>query len=240
MQDEVTNKILKEAISCIPKENKIYLVGGALRTSIYFRYFNKKMPMRDYDLYLEGNPKKFIDNLRKKGFIYGKLKKVDQRVIKKKRFSGAKELKDFVFLDIHFSKNDIIKNLEKNANFTINGFALPLEDILSENWDKNIICIKNADKDLKNRQIRVNAYCHPAQLYACIRFISHGFNPPSKLEINNLLLLLRKLRYNQLERNKKKVFGQTGGETIAKNIVKKIGINEDIFSYETIKNLRKR
>lgn len=240
MQEESTNRILKEAISCIPKNTKIYLIGGALRTAIYYKHFNKKMPMRDYDLFLTGSPKEFILNLRKKGFTYGKLKRKDERVVKKKRFSGAKELKDFVFLDIHFSnEGDIRSNLEKNANFTINGFALPFRKILSSKWLKNIISINNAEKDLKDKQIRVNSFIHPAQLYACVRFISHGYKPPTKEEIAGLLLLLKKLRKNQLKRNLKKIFDQTGGEYKAKKIVNKLGIKEDIFSFETIKNLRK-
>ncbi|MFA5173975.1 MAG: hypothetical protein WC438_02215 [Candidatus Pacearchaeota archaeon] len=240
MQEESTNKILTEAITCIPKNTKIYLIGGALRTAIYYKHFNKKMPMRDYDLFLTGSPKEFISNLRKKGFIYGKLKRKDERVVKKKRFSGAKELEDFVFLDIHFSSDkDIKSNLKKNANFTINGFALPLKEILSSEWQKKIISVKNAEKDLKEKQIRINAFIHPAQLYACVRFVSHGYKPPTKDELDGLLLLLKKLRKNQLERNLKKVFTQTGGEKKARDIVKKMGIKEDIFSFETIKNLRK-
>jgi len=239
MQEESTNRILKEAISCIPDNTKIYLIGGALRTAIYYEYFNKKMPMRDYDLFLTGSPKEFISNLRKKGFIYGKLKRKDERVVKKKRFSGAKESKDFVVLDIHFSDDkDIKNNLQKNANFTINGFALPLKKILSPKWQKGIISIKNAEKDLKEKQIRVNTYNRSTQLYACVRFVSHGFKPPTKEELNGLLLLLKKVRKNQLERNRKKVFEQTGGEDRAKEIVNKMGIKEDIFSSETIKNLR--
>jgi hypothetical protein len=240
MKEESTNKILKEVISCVPNNTKIYLIGGALRTAIYYKYFNKKMPMRDYDLFLTGSPKEFISNLRKMGFIYGKLKRKDERTIKKKRFSGAKEIEDFVVLDIHFSnKGNIKSNLQKNANFTINGFALPLKEILSPKWQKKVISVKNAERDLKQKQIRVNAFIHPAQLYASIRFVSQGYKPPTKEELSGLLLLLKKLRKNQLERNLKKIFNQTGGEDKAREIVKRMGIKEDIFSFETIKNLRK-
>jgi len=198
------------------------------------------MPMRDHDVFLIGSPKEFISNLRKRGFVYGKLKRKYERVIKKKKFPGAKELKDFVFLDIHFSSDkSILKNLQENTNFTINGFALQLNEIVSKGWHKKVISINNAKEDLKKKQLRVNAYSHPAQLYACVRFVAAGFKPPTKNEIDSLLLLLRRLRKNQLERNFKKVFAQTGGKEKAKEIVKKIGIKEDIFSFKTIKNLRK-
>jgi len=40
MQDESTNRILKEAISCIPDKTKVYLVGGVIRSALYYHYFN--------------------------------------------------------------------------------------------------------------------------------------------------------------------------------------------------------
>ena len=240
MQDEITNKILREAITCIPKRKKVYLVGGSVRNSLFYKYFKKKLPFRDYDVFVSGNPKEFISNLRKKGFTYGKLRRKNERVLKKKRFPKAKTLKDFVFIDIHFSEGDIMKNLHKSSNFTINGFALPLEKIIDKNWEKEITSVKNAKRDLRNKQLHVNTYHHPAQLYACIRFISFGFKSPSKKEIEGLLNLLKKLRKNQLKRNLHKVFGQTRGEKKAEQIVKKMGIKEDVFSFKTIKKLRKK
>ena len=239
MQDEVTNKILKEIITCVPKRKKAYLVGGVIRTSLFYKYFKKKLPLRDYDVFISGDPKEFISNLRKKEFTYGKLKRKDERVLKKKRFPKAKKLKDFVFIDIHFNKESIIENLKKRANFTVNGFALPLEKIIDENWEKEILSVKNAKKDLKNKQLCVNAYHHPAQLYACIRFISFGFKPPSKKEVEGLLNLLKKLRKNQFKRNLYKIFRQTERKK-AKQIVKKMGIKEDVFSFKTIEKLRKK
>lgn len=240
MQDEITNKILKEVITCIPKRKKVYLVGGSVRNALFYKYFKKNLPLRDYDVFISRNSKEFISNLRKKGFTYGKLKRKDERVLKKKRFPKAKKLKDFVFIDIHFSRGNIMKNLQKSSNFTINGSALPLEKVTDKNWEKEIISVKNAKKDLRNKQLCVNAYHHPAQLYACIRFISFGFKSPSKKEVEGLLNLLKKLRKNQFKRNLHKVFEQTGGEKKAKQIVKKMGIKEDVFSFETIEKLRKK
>ncbi|MBU1988485.1 MAG: hypothetical protein KKD94_03330, partial [Nanoarchaeota archaeon] len=177
-------------------------------------------------------------NLRKKGFVYGKLNRKNERVVKKRKSTGAKELKDFVFIDIHFSaEKNILKSLQKNANFTINGFALPLEKVFSGDWYKSIISVKNAEKDIRNRQISVNAYIHPAQLYACVRFVSHGFKPPTEKEAEGPFHLLKKLRKNQLKRNLRKVFEQTGGKMKARKIAKRMGIKEDIFSLKVIKTL---
>lgn len=241
MQDKITNKIFREAITCIPKKTKIYLVGGAVRNSLYYMYFKKKFPSRDYDLFLTGSPKKFISNLREKGFTYGKMRRKNEIVVKKKKFPGAKELRDFIFFDIHFSsEKNIIKNLQDKTNFTINGFALLLDKVVSKNWYKSIVSIKHAEKDLKNKQIRVNAFDHPAQLFACIRFVSGGFKPPTIKETKGLLLLLKKLRKNQFKRNLNKVFEQTGGKKKAMQIAKRMGIKEDLFSFKTIEKLRSK
>ena len=238
MQDEAVGKIFREAIECTPKKAKIYLVGGAARNSVYYRYFGKILSPRDYDLYFVGNPKKFISNLRKVGFIYGNMKRKDEITVKKKKFIGAKNIGDFVVFDIHFSRENIVENLNKKANFTINGFALPLDKVISPNWYKSIISVKNAERDLRNKQIRVNSYDHPAQLYACIRFIHKGFRKPDEKEIEGLLFLLGKLPKYKFKRNLKKVFGGAGGEKNARRIAKDMGIKEDIFSFKTIKKIR--
>ena len=103
MQDVTTNLIFQDIIKCVPKENKIYLVGGTVRNSLLYYYHNKKLPQpqRDYDILLVGDRKHFIDNLRQHKFIYGKIKRKKEIVLKRRKFDGAKQIFDFVVLDIH-------------------------------------------------------------------------------------------------------------------------------------------
>jgi len=241
MQDEVTLRILTEVAECIPRKTKVFLVGGAIRNAVYYDYFGKKLPARDYDICVIGSPKVFIANLRKRGFSFGKLKRKHQRTLKKKKIPKPKGFKDLVVLDLHFSsEKNILENLRSEANFTINGFALPFEKIVLSNWMEYVISIKGAESDLKNRILRANSFYHPAQIYACIRFIAAGFKPPSKSDVKKMLLLLGGLRKSQLKRNLKKVFEQTGGKAGAVRIARRMGIKEDIFSFETIKKIRKK
>ena len=239
MHDPATNKILKEAASAIPKGTKVYFVGGAARNAVYYRLFHKKMPQRDYDMVSIGNREKFIKNLRSMGFTYGFLIRKDTITMKKKRMKKPKDqFADYVFLDIHFSKKSIRKNLKEVTGFTINGFALALKDVASKDWYKKIIAIPTALKDLKNKKLHVNALSHPAMLYACLRFMSKGFKPPSKKEVKQLLKALGKLPKYKFKRNVQKVFSYVGGEKKARQLAKKLGIKIDIFDFETIKALR--
>jgi hypothetical protein len=242
MQDQKTREILRDASSCIPDKARAYIVGGAIRNSVYYRLFKEKMPQRDYDLLFIGDRNLFIRNLLNHGFVYGHMRRKSEVVLKKKKIPKPRIdiLTDYVFLDIHIStEKNVIKNLKHESNFTINGFAILLKDADSEEWYEQIIALPRALQDLKNKKLRVNAIKHPAGLFACLRFMSIGFKPPSKKEVKDLLLALGKLGKYKYERNIKKTLTYVGGENRAKQLAKKIGINKDIFDFKVIKSLGK-
>ncbi len=240
MQDSKTFEILKEAKSAIPKNTKVYLVGGAVRNALYFKLFNKKLPQRDYDILLAGDKDKFVNNLRARGFSYGFIRRKYTVTLKKKKIPKPQHrFNDYVLLDIHISdEKNILKNLKDNSNFTINGFALSLKDINSENWHKKVISLPLAMQDLKNKKLRVNVIVHPANLFACLRFMSQGFKPPSKKEVKELLIALGSLEKWRYPRNIKKLFDYAGGEYKTRKLVKKLGVKENIFDFNIIKTLR--
>lgn len=240
MQDMRTNEILREASSVVPKDTKVYIVGGAVRNALYYTFFGKKLPQRDYDILFIGNKDKFIENLRKIGFIYGKIRRKDEVVLKKKLIKTPQdEFKDHVFFDIHISKEkSIMKNIKNVSGFTINAFAISLKDLTSRSWRRKVIALPTSIKDLRKKQLRVNAYTHPAMLYACIRFMSLGFKQPPKKEVNELLNTLGNLPKWKYKRNIKKVFNYVGGKRKARQLTRKLGIKEDIFNLRTIKKLK--
>ncbi|HBT81559.1 hypothetical protein A2757_01150 [Candidatus Giovannonibacteria bacterium RIFCSPHIGHO2_01_FULL_48_47] len=237
MQDPKTNEILKQVIQAAPKHTKIYVVGGVVRNALYYHFFHKKLPQRDYDILFIGNKKKFIEKLRLVGFTYGLLKRKDEITLKRKKVNNPRQLSDYIYLDIHISnEKSVTKNLIAHSNFTINGFALPLKYVASKNWHRKIIALPNAIHDLKEKSLRVNKITHPADLFACLRFMSQGFKAPSKQEVTKLLSALRKLEKWRYQRNVKKVFDYVGGEKKARNLAAKLGITENIFDFATIKN----
>jgi len=239
MQDLKNFEILKEVKSAIPKNTKVYLTGGAIRNALYFKFFNKELPQRDYDIILAGDKNKFVNNLLACGFIYGFIKRKHEITLKKrKKLKPKHDFNDYIFLDIHISgEKNILKNLKNNSNFTINEFALSLREIDSENWRKKVISLPGAMRDLKNKKLRVNVIAHPANLFACLRFMSKGFRPPSKKEIKKLLTALGSLEKWRYKRNIKKLLDYVGGEYEAKKLAKEIGIKENIFDFNIIHKL---
>lgn len=173
-----------EINKCIPKNSKLFLVGGTLRNLVYYHFFKKKMFQRDYDLILIGNHELFIQNLRKNDFKYGNIRRKDQIVLKKFKIKNNKDFFDNIVLDISFYKNENINNLLKNKiNFTINGFAIEFKHIFKENWFDHLIKLPYSIDDIKSKKIRLNTQktvFFGTDLYACIRFMSQGFKQPSK------------------------------------------------------------
>jgi len=238
MHEPEANKIIRETISCIPKKTKVFLVGGRARNAIYYEHFKEKLAQRDYDLLVMGDAKEFISNLRERKFTYGKIKRKYEIVLRKKKIPKPKRISDYVVLDIHISKEKNIKNsLKEKSNFTFNAFALPLEEAVSKDWYKKMISLPNSLKDLKNKQIKINQLNHPANLFACIRFMSKGFKKPSKKNVKDLLSSLKKIRKDRFKKNVRKVFDYVGGEKKARILAKKLGIKENLFDYETLKKI---
>lgn len=239
-KESKTKEILKEAISAIPPKTKVYVVGGAARNLIYYDLFKKSLPQRDYDLLFIGNLGSFVKRLRKIGFTYGRIRRKHEVVMKKKLSSNPKINEDYIYLDIHLSKEpSVLENLKENSAFTINGFAILFSQYFSKKVKKHLIAIPNALSDLRNRRLRLNIRGykkHAGNLFACLRFMSIGFEPPTKEEIMLLLEELPKLEKWRFGRNVKKVFDYVGGEKKAQQLVKSLGIKRDVFSIEKLRN----
>ena len=235
MQDKTTNLIFQDIVKCIPKENEIYLIGGTVRNSLFHYYHSKKLPQRDYDILLIGNRKRFIDNLRKNNFVYGKIRRKKEIVLKRRKFASAKKISDFVVLDINSSnEKNIKKSIRENSNFTINCNALSLKHVNSEKWHKKIVPLGGAVDDIKNKQIRVNKVT-TTDLFACIRFMSKGFKKPSPSGIAIMLQGLKKIGPQKFRRNVKKMIDYVGSEEKTKNIIKKLGIKKNILNFKEVK-----
>ncbi len=240
LHDEKTSEIFKIVIASIPKGTKAYLVGGAIRNAIYYKYFKKELPRRDFDIMLIGDKDSFVKNLRGNGFVYGKIKRKHEVVVKMKRIPKPIHIhNDYLYLDIHISEEkSALKNLSQNSNFTINGSTISLKDIFKEDWFDKLISLPGALADLKNKQLRLNQLSHPANLFACMRFMSLGFKPPKQAEIDLLLKSLGGLEKPRYEKNIKKLFGYVGGEANARGLLKKLKIKQDIFDLKVIKTLK--
>ncbi|MEK7132729.1 MAG: hypothetical protein AAB830_01635, partial [Patescibacteria group bacterium] len=234
-----TAEILKYVIASIPPKAKVYVVGGAARNAVYQELFKKSLPQRDYDILIVGDFNRFIKNVRRHGFIYGKIRRKNDVVLKKKLIPDPQSITDYIVLDIHRShESSVLKNLKSNSAFTINGFAIPLRNYLSQNIKKFLIALPEAVSDLKNHRLRLNISGykgHPGNLFSCLRFMSIGFTPPDKEGVALLLKQLPRLEKWRFERNVKKVFGYVGREKKARQLAKRLGVEVDIFNFEKLK-----
>lgn len=240
LHNSKTNEIFRTVVACLPKNTKVYLVGGAIRNAIYYKYFKQALPQRDYDLLLIGDRDDFVKNLRQAGFIYGRIKRKHQVVVKMKLIPKPLHIhNDYLYLDIHVSEEpSALKNLAQSSNFTINGSTISLKDIFKDNWFDKLISLPGALADLKNKQLRLNQLSHPANLFAVLRFMSLGFKPLKPNEIALLLKSLGGLPERRYEKNIKKLFGYVSGEENARKLLKKLKIKQDIFDLKIIKTLK--
>ena len=207
LQNRKVHEIFQEIKKSIPANSQLFLVGGTMRNSVFYHFFTKRLPQRDYDFIFIGNRKKFVDNLRTLKFTYGKIRRKYQTVLKKTIVKNPKDINDFVVLDIYFSeKQDIYGLLKNKINFTINGFALNIEHIFDNSWIKKMVKLPHSIEDIKAKQLRLNTEktnFFGTDFYACIRFISAGFKKPTEQETNILYHQMRKLPKYKFERNNK-------------------------------------
>lgn len=231
LQDEKDNEIFKIVVTSIPKGTKAYLVGGAIRNAVYYKYFKKELPQRDFDILLIGDHVSFIKNLRYRGFTFGKIKRKHEVVVKMKRTPKPIHIyNDYLYLDIHISEEkSAIKNLVQNSNFTINASTISLKDIFREDWFDKLISLPGALADLKNKRLKLNQLSHPANLFACMRFMYLGFKQPNQAEIDLLLNSLSSLKEPRYRKNVRKLFAYVGGEGNARKLLKKLKIKQNIF-----------
>lgn len=225
-QEPETKAIFREIVNCLPKGTKLYIVGGAMRNAMYYAIFRKKLPQRDYDCVVIGNAEKLIKNLRQSGFAYGEMKRKHQIHLQKRKHSPAKHPLDYVLLEIRWNCEDNIKqNTRNRSNFTINSFVIEIRDLFSGHWRKRVFHLPGAIEDLKRKQLKLNSTRHQANLFACLRFMSLGFKPPSKEEVKRLVEILPKLPKKKRKKNIEKLYSYVGGRKKAEKLARKIGVN---------------
>lgn len=241
MRDAVVRDILHDVIAAIPKGQRIYLVGGAARNAFYERTHHERLPQRDYDLVVIGSFRPFIRSLRAYGFTYGKIRRAHQVVLKHAKVSEPSAPSDFVVLDIaEVQETNIRSILRRKVNFTINGFAIPLRALTTAQWHTRAVMLPSALPDLKAKHLRVNSTIDTAILYACVRFMSQGFSPPDPHTVRELLHRLTHIEERRFERNRKKVFSYVGGERAARQLMRKLGVKDDVFDFAVLRKLRAR
>lgn len=232
----------KKVIETLPNDVDDYIVGGSVRNAIFRKLFGEVLSQRDYDQVVTKNSAKYLEYLQSLGFYLGKLDRPTQKVYAYDLIPNppTDSYVDSLVFDIHTMDNTTIEeNLRTSSGFTINGFALSIRKVFDENWFDEIIQLPGALDDMKKKQLRVNKEGYkeqPANLFAGIRFMSKGFLPPSKEDVDLLLKEMPNITPERFEKGVKKVWDYVGGEQKAREHVKQLNIGFDIFNREEVLN----
>lgn len=240
LSEQKNREIFQEIVEAIPQDTKVFLISGTVRNALMYKFFGEKKSQRDFDLLVIGDRDSFIENLKEIGFSYGSIHREHEIVVKKKKIPRPIKMSDYIYLDIHSSDlKTVADNLSEYANFTINGSALPLKNIFSDDWFKTIISIPGTMTDLKGKHLRVNKPSSPSGLFACVRFMSQGFAKPNQHDIDVLLDHFLQIGSDNFDRRIKKVFDSVGNKKKALELVWQLGIKFDIFDFSELAKYRK-
>jgi hypothetical protein len=235
-KDSRGREVFENLVKNLPKDIEVYLVAGTVRNAIH-RYFHggDSLEQRDYDQIVVKGSDKYLEYLREIGFYEGRIQRPTQKVMIKS-FVGSEDPEDFannLVFDINLvDSTSATDNLEKHVGLTVNGNAISIRDIFSENWQEKLVSLPNALEAIRDKKLILNPAGYQyqaANLFSVIRFVYNGYTPPPKDDIELLIKELPRVEDERYEKNIQKVFKYVGGEEAARTIWKEIGVDVDVF-----------
>ncbi len=240
-KDNRGREVFKNLVKNLPDGIEVYLVAGTVRNAIQ-RFFHggDDLEQRDYDQIVVKGSDKYLAYLSQLGFYEGRIQRPTQKVMIKS-FVGNQDPEDFknnLVFDIHLVDNtSVANNLKQHVGLTVNGNAISLRDIFSEQWQEKLISLPGALEAIQDKKLVLNptGYRHQAaNLFSVIRFVHNGYTPPPKEEIDLLIKKLPGVEDERYEKNIRKVFKYVGGEEVARSIWGDIGIDVDVFDKQKV------
>lgn len=240
-KDERGRKVFEEVIKNLPQDVEVYLIAGSLRNAID-RYFHNdtKLEQRDYDQIVTKGSDKYLTHLKSLGFYDGRIQRPTQKVLIK-TFVGSEDPDDFannLVFDIHLMDDTkAMDNLKKHVGLTVNGNAISIRDIFSDDWQDKLVSLPGALQSIEKRQLILNyeGYKYQAaNLFSVIRFVYNGYEPPKKEDLMLLVKELPRVEDDRYEKNVLKVYKYVGGEENARKICQEIGIDFDVFDKQAV------
>lgn len=240
-KDERGRKVFEDVINNLPEDVVVYLIAGSLRNAID-RHFHSdsKLEQRDYDQIVTKGSDKYLAYLKSLDFYDGRIQRPTQKVLIKS-FVGNKDPEDFannLVFDIHLMDGtNALDNLKNHVGLTVNGNAISIRDIFSNDWRDKLISLPGALQSIEKKQLQLNpeGYKHQAaNLFSVIRFVYNGYEPPRKEDLMLLVQELPRVEDDRYEKNVQKVYKYVGGEDNARNILREIGIDFDVFDKQAV------
>ena len=235
----------RRVMTNLPEEVELYIVGGSVRNSLIREFHGQDLIQRDYDQVITKGTKSYEKYLESLGFKENPYPSHQdtQTVYNKVLVQGEPnwDYDDYIVFDMHtMDGTNIAYNIENFVAFTINGCAIMAQDVLTKPWkDALVEVLPGSIQDIKNKLLRLNLDGYremPSNFYAMLRFMSVGFSAPSPEEVRMLLKELPNLEHARFERNVKKIWEYVGGEYKARELVRSLSIDVDVFDEEAVKS----
>lgn len=225
ISDNRIEVIVREAIECLPRGSRAYLVGGTIRNAVYFKIHGERLPQRDFDIaYTTSDLGRFRKNLLRQGFVSAGFERDGQFILKKRiGWNRKNDLENFVFVDVSKAPSHFRKRMPK-ADFTIGGFSIPLRKVLNEDWFRWVSALPTSLDDIRRKRLRLN---NPGErsIFRAIRFIAMGFGVPTKTDIARMIETMRTIEPDVRKRNIEKLRRLVPVADIRK-IARKMGISK--------------
>lgn len=241
-----SKRALQETFSNLPDEIEVYLIGGSVRNALIREIHGEVLRQRDYDQVITRGSRSYKTYLGSLGFEeHPYPSRQDEQVVYRKLFDEQHrddlDYLHWIVYDMHTVDGTTIEqNIKNNVAFTINGCAINGRDLFTKPWREALIqVLPTALQDIKDKKLRLNrdGYKYmPSSFFAMLRFMSAGFEAPSDEEVQLLLAELPNLEHARYERNVIKVWDYVGGEAKARELVKGLGIDLDVFDEEAVKS----
>lgn len=227
---------MRKIINNLPHDVDVWLVGGAVRNALVKKYHSETWLQRDYDQVVTKNAKEYFDYLKNNEFLFRAIDDLSHKTATKAVVDIPREIsyEDNLVFDMHIADGTTIEdNLKNNTMLLLNGCAISLRDILSEDIESKIIKLPGALESIIKREIVLNPDNTDVEsnyFFAVLRFMSMGFSAPPREDVIKLLKRVKFLSSERYERNIAKVANYVGGKENLEEIVNSLGIdNLDIY-----------
>lgn len=222
----------------IPDDVEVYIVGGAIRNALVYDIHGEVWRQRDYDQIITKNSSKYFAYLESLGFQQGAINDPTHRIMTKATVQDGRDIsyEDNLVFDIHIVDGTTIEdNLRYGTGLMINGAALSIRDIFSDDWKARLYTLPGAIESIEQKQMRINPDGYESEsnyFFALIRFIGMGFAQPPHDEIIKLFKTLKDIEPHRYQRNLKKLEDYVGGRLKVIQIVNNLNIDSSLNIFD--------
>jgi len=216
--------VLNDIADACPNDTAAFLIAGSVRDAIV----GKRTFPKDLDIKVAGDMPGLCNALRKNGYKY--LQILARRRTRRMKKPSAPLLD---ISQLAGSSATAIRRWIKSCDFTVNAVALQLTN-------RKIVAHKDAIKHIMSKELHVCAKKVPynTRIFAAVRLIGKGYNPPPAQEVKALVSELKEISKKDYDHAVAKTLWRLGfDKSKFRHAVDKLRLNFDLLSYKAVKKL---